>query len=88
MKLVLQFSGDTHHLLIPKHVDLIDPTFAFDMILMGTTHFFRVFRYGLISLGNDLPLLRNIAFRRVISGHLRNCRFSSPYAIGKLVHRF
>nr|XP_029722739.1 uncharacterized protein LOC115263672 [Aedes albopictus] len=92
-----QFSVDTREWSIPEHVDLADPTFAvtsnIDMIL-GAAHFFRVLRYGRISLGNDLPLLQNTEFGWVVSGECvlenhdhedpRNCQFSNPCTIDEL----
>ncbi|XP_062714097.1 uncharacterized protein LOC134290889 [Aedes albopictus] len=94
-----QFSVDTRQ--VPEHVNLADPTFAvtsnIDMIL-GAAHFFRVLRYGRISLGNDLPLLQNTEFGWVVSGEgmlenhdhedPRNCQFSNPCTIDELVNRF
>ncbi|XP_062713178.1 uncharacterized protein LOC134290149 [Aedes albopictus] len=96
-----QFSVDTRQWSIPQHVDLADPTFAvtsnIDMIL-GAAHFFRVLRYGRISLGNDLPLLQNTEFGWVVSGECmlenhdhedpRDCQFSNPCTIDELVNRF
>ncbi|XP_062704581.1 uncharacterized protein LOC134286898 [Aedes albopictus] len=96
-----QFSVDTRQWSIPEHVDLADPTFAvtsnIDMIL-GAAHFFRVLRYGRISLGNELPLLQNTEFGWVVSGECmlenhdhedpRNCQFSNPCTIDELVNRF
>nr|XP_029715446.1 uncharacterized protein LOC109621732 [Aedes albopictus] len=96
-----QFSVDTRQWSIPERVDLADPTFAItsniDMIL-GAAHFFRVLRYGRISLGNDLPLLQNTEFGWVVSGECmlenhdhedpRNCQFSNPCTIDELVNHF
>nr|XP_029708968.1 uncharacterized protein LOC115255176 [Aedes albopictus] len=93
-----QFSVDTRQWSIPEHVDLADPTFAvtsnIDMIL-GAAHFFRVLRYGRISLGNELPLLQNTEFGWVVSGECmlenhdhedpRNCQFSNPCTIDELL---
>ncbi|XP_065081812.1 uncharacterized protein LOC135704276 [Ochlerotatus camptorhynchus] len=96
-----QVSINVRQWSIPRDVDLADPTFAvtgsIDMIL-GAAHFFRVLRYGRISLGIDLPLLQNTEFGWVISGEctLENhdhhdkgsCQFSNPCTIDELVNRF
>nr|XP_029732090.1 uncharacterized protein LOC109398832 [Aedes albopictus] len=99
--ITVKISVDTRQRSIPEHVDLADPTFAItssiDMIL-GAAHFFRVLRYGRISLGNDLSLLQNTEFGWVVSGECmlenhdhkdpRNCQFSNPCTIDELVNRF
>ncbi|XP_065076357.1 uncharacterized protein LOC135699960 [Ochlerotatus camptorhynchus] len=96
-----QFSVDVREWSIPKHVDLADPMFAItgsiDMIL-GAAHFFRVLRYGRISLGIDLPLIQNTEFGWVVSGECtvenhdnqdpRSCQFSNSCTIDELVNRF
>ncbi|XP_058448777.1 uncharacterized protein LOC131428752 [Malaya genurostris] len=96
-----QSTTEARHWPIPKHIELADPTFAvsgdIDLIL-GAVHFFRILRYGRISLGDDLPLLQNTEFGWVVSGECllahhdqsdpHNCQFSNPCAIDELVNRF
>ncbi|XP_058449025.1 uncharacterized protein LOC131428985 [Malaya genurostris] len=96
-----QSTTEARHWPIPKHIELADPTFAVSgdiELILGAVHFFRILRYGRISLGDDLPLLQNTEFGWVVSGECllahhdqsdpHNCQFSNPCAIDELVTRF
>ncbi|XP_055623408.1 uncharacterized protein LOC129766833 [Toxorhynchites rutilus septentrionalis] len=99
--ITMKLTVDVREWSIPKQVNLVDPTFAvtgnIDMIL-GAAFFFRVLRYGCISLGGNLPLLQNTEFGWVVSGECgleehdhqdpRHCQFSNSCTIDELVNKF
>ncbi|XP_062541685.1 uncharacterized protein LOC134209690 [Armigeres subalbatus] len=96
-----QTATDLRNWSVPDHVDLADPTFAIpgDIdVILGSTHFFRLLRYGSITIGDKLPTLQRTEFGWVVSGGCtlfnhdhsdpRTCHFSTESTLEELVHRF